>query len=93
MKCEKYTYIAEYPIKTINVSERVDNIQVDTGPVIFVKNIDADEFVPDNVELAHIAYFERDKTSFVFEKQRDNVYDFIEPLVIEKNIINELYCA
>ena len=55
----------EYPVKTINVSQRDDYYQVDTGPVLFVDPaIGHDQFVG-NFRLAYIAHNSPDWAEFI----------------------------
>lgn len=58
-------FLVEYPVKTINVSDRHGNYQVDTGPVLFPDLSIGHDRMIGNLRLAYVAHHQRDWAEFI----------------------------
>ena len=67
---EKYRFLIQYPIKTINVNEEVKMIQPDTGPILFSDLNHDFEIIMENLELAFIAWNKIDYAEFLVRKEK-----------------------
>ncbi|MAE66889.1 MAG: hypothetical protein CMJ18_21740 [Phycisphaeraceae bacterium] len=57
--------LLEYPVKTLNVSDRAGNYQIDTGPVLYPDlSIDHESFIG-NLRLAYVAHHQPDWAEFI----------------------------
>jgi hypothetical protein len=88
--------LLEYPIKTINVSNRAGNYQIDTGPVLFPDlSIGHERFVG-NFRLAYIAHNCREWAEFIVNvptpiEGGPRVHHFSKPVRLDvKNTVLEL---
>ena len=64
----QFTYVLEYPIKTMNFMPKTDSFQVDTGPLLvpdFKSNADSPI---DRLAMAHIAYNQLDRAEFILRR-------------------------
>lgn len=83
--------VIRYPVRTINISEKNNTIQVDTGPVC-VPSLDAgaSDFI-DDMTLAHVAFNNDKEVSFVKEaRTATGGFDFVDRIACEAH--NTLYC-
>lgn len=62
---ERYAVTLDYPVKTINASERERCYQTDTGPVLFPDLSREPEFLIDGMELAFCAFNSADWAEFL----------------------------
>ena len=67
---EKYRFLIQYPIKTINVNEEVKMVQPDTGPILFSDLNHDFEMIMENLELAFIAWNKTDYAEFLVRKEK-----------------------
>ena len=67
---EKYRFLIQYPIKTINVNEKVKMVQPDTGPILFSDLNHDFEMIMENLELAFIAWNKTDYAEFLVRKEK-----------------------
>jgi hypothetical protein len=64
----KYSYLLEYPIKTMNFQPKTNSFQVDTGPLLAPDyNVEVDRTI-DRLELAYVAYNRLDLAEFIFRR-------------------------
>ena len=67
---EKYRFLIQYPIKTINVNEEVKMVQPDTGPILFSDLNHDFEMNMENLELVFIAWNKTDYAEFLVRKEK-----------------------
>ena len=67
---EKYRFLIQYPIKTINVNEEAKMIQPDTGPILYSDLNQDFEMIMENLELAFIAWNKTDYAEFLVRKEK-----------------------
>lgn len=60
-----FRFVLEYPVKTINVSDRAGNYQVDTGPVLFPDFSVGHERLIGNFRLAFVAHHQPTWSEFI----------------------------
>ena len=90
---EKYRFLIQYPIKTINVNEEVKMVQPDTGPILFSDLNHDYEMIMENLELAFIAWNKTDYSEFLVRKEKKlnqefSVYHYHE--VKKMKVINSI---
>ncbi len=85
---DRYTAVLEYPVKTMNASERDFIYQTDTGPVLLPDfNCDADELIT-GLELAFVAFNSPDWAEFIVRApvpvgEKIEVYHYAKPVRYE----------
>ena len=90
---ERYTVTLDYPVKTINASERERCYQTDTGPVLFPDLSREPEFLIDGMELAFCAFNSPDWAEFLVRvptpvAENISVYHYSRPVhVTSRNAI------
>lgn len=83
------TATIEYPIRTINASDRLNTVQVDTGPVVVPLYGNGNIKIVDSLRLAFVAFWEPHTVNFLSEGRDNNIVDYRTNYIREAN--NEIY--
>jgi hypothetical protein len=78
----RYHAVIEYPLKTINVNDRLNIYQVDTGPLLLPDFELRREQQVEQFQLAFIAYNKSDEAYFVIQEPTSVIADQLDALKV-----------